>query len=65
MTMQTTLGVAGLVIFSLGTPFLFRWIVKYERDNFENPMHIAHYRYAFIVSGYKKETRYWESVVML
>jgi hypothetical protein len=28
-------------------------------------MHIAHYRYAFIVSGYKKETRYWESVVML
>lgn len=65
LTMQLSLGLAGVLIFSLGTPLLFSWIVRMERDNFENPMHIAHYRYAFIVSGYRRETRYWESIVML
>lgn len=64
-SMQSSLGVAGLVLYSLGIPATFAWIVWQERWNFQRNNHIAHYRYAFLVSGYRETTRFWESIIML
>jgi hypothetical protein len=63
--MQSSLGAVGLLLYSFGTPCLFAWIVWQERFNFQRRHHVAHYRYAYLVSGYKDSTRYWESIVML